>query len=229
MPEPPLLMRCKGLRPLASCSYGKTASEEAARHSIFSTKILLATNGSEEAEMTAAIAINLAKNAHSELHVLTVGPGYRAYNVRIQEVAEELRRQAQDILDSQLKKVEQREGEGAPAHLRLAERHPGFEHRPSDDVVRIAEEIGAGLIVVGSRDWGGMRRALMGSISAAVVPQAHCPDMVVCPQEGHIAELQEQTACEKKYVRAGYRAGRGRRGPSAEEYEWVAHDHGLVR
>src|SRR5215210_2253697 len=34
---------------------------------------------------------------------------------------------------------------------------------------------------------------------------------------------------EKKHVRAGYRAGRGRGGPSAEEPERVAHDHGLVR
>src|SRR3712207_3642355 len=34
---------------------------------------------------------------------------------------------------------------------------------------------------------------------------------------------------EKKHVRAGYRAGRGRGEPSAEEPERAAHDHGLVR
>ena len=147
--------------------------------SIFPTKILLATDASEEAEMDATTAINLAKNTHSELHILTVGPGYPAYDVRIPEVAEELRRQAQEILDEQAKKIEQAGGEVAQAHLRLAEHHPGFEHHPSDDVVRVAEEVGAGLVVLGSWGLGGMRRALMGSVSDSVVRHAHCPVFMV--------------------------------------------------
>ena len=147
--------------------------------SIFPTKVLLATDGSEEAEMAATTAINLAKVTNSELHVLTVGPGYPAYDVRIPEVAEEIRRQAQNILDDQVKKIERAGGEVAQAHLRLAEHHPGFEHHPSDDVVRFAEEIGAGLIVMGSRGRGGVGRALMGSVSDSVVRHAHCPVIVV--------------------------------------------------
>ena len=43
--------------------------------SIFPTKILLAADGSQEAETAAATAINVAKSTNSELHVLTVGPG----------------------------------------------------------------------------------------------------------------------------------------------------------
>jgi nucleotide-binding universal stress UspA family protein len=62
--------------------------------SIFPTKILVATDGSEEAEMAATTVINLAKSTDSELHILTVAPGYPAYDVRVPEVAEELRRQA---------------------------------------------------------------------------------------------------------------------------------------
>jgi nucleotide-binding universal stress UspA family protein len=147
--------------------------------SIFPTRILLATDGSNEAEMAATTAINLARSTDSELHVLSVGAGYPAYDVRVPEVAEELRRQAQEILDEQLKKIEQAGGEVAQAHLRLAAGHPGFEHHPSDDVVRAAEEIGAGLVVLGSRGRGGMRRALIGSVSDSVVRHAHCPVMVV--------------------------------------------------
>src|SRR5215204_5452261 len=108
--------------------------------SIFPTKILVATDGSEEAEMAATTVINLAKSTDSELHILTVAPGYPAYDVRVPEVAEELRRQAQTILDEQLKKIEQAGGEVAQAHLRLA---------------------------------------VMGSVSDAVVRNAHCPVMVV--------------------------------------------------
>jgi nucleotide-binding universal stress UspA family protein len=47
------------------------------------------------------------------------------------------------------------------------------------EIVGLAEEIGAGLIVMGSRGLGGIRRALMGSVSDLVVRHAHCPVLVV--------------------------------------------------
>jgi nucleotide-binding universal stress UspA family protein len=49
----------------------------------------------------------------------------------------------------------------------------------SQEIVGLAEEIGAGLIVLGSRGGGGIRRALMGSVSDSVVRHAHCPVIVV--------------------------------------------------
>jgi nucleotide-binding universal stress UspA family protein len=146
---------------------------------LFQTKVLLATDGSDEAGLAVTTAINLARSTDSELHVLSVGGGYPAYDVRVPEVAEELRRQTRRILDEQVEKIEQAGGKVAQAHLRLAEGHPGFEHHPSDDIVRVAEEIGAGLIVLGTRGRGGVGRALMGSVSDAVVRHAHCPVMVV--------------------------------------------------
>ena len=151
--------------------------------SIFPAKILLATDGSEVAEMAATTAVNLAKGTRSELHVLTVGSGYPSYDVRIPEVAEELGRQAQNMLDEQAKKMERAGGKIAQRHSRLAEHHAAFEHHPADDVVRVAEEIGAGLIVLGSRGLGGVRRALMGSVSDSVVRHAHCPVLVVRPEK----------------------------------------------
>ena len=42
----------------------------------------------------------------------------------------------------------------------------------------MAEDIGAGLIVIGSRGRGGIRRALMGSASDLVIRHAHCPVLV---------------------------------------------------
>jgi nucleotide-binding universal stress UspA family protein len=47
------------------------------------------------------------------------------------------------------------------------------------EIVHLAEDLGAGLIVMGSRGRTGMRRALMGSVSDSVVRHAHCPVMVV--------------------------------------------------
>ena len=42
--------------------------------SIFPTKILLATDGSEEAKLALGTAVDLAESTRSPLHVVTVGP-----------------------------------------------------------------------------------------------------------------------------------------------------------
>ena len=70
--------------------------------------------------------------------------------------------------------VEQVRAAGATvalAHLRMGEAAP--------EIVALGEEIGAGLIVMGSRGLGGIRRALMGSVSDSVMRHAHCPVLVV--------------------------------------------------
>ena len=57
------------------------------------------------------------------------------------------------------------------AHLALGE--------PRKEIVKLGEELEAGLIVVGSHESGGLARALMGGVSDAVVRHAHCPVLVV--------------------------------------------------
>jgi nucleotide-binding universal stress UspA family protein len=47
--------------------------------------------------------------------------------------------------------------------------------------------VGAGLVVMGSRGQGGIRRALMGSVSSSVVEHAPCPVMVVRPEKEQVA------------------------------------------
>jgi nucleotide-binding universal stress UspA family protein len=50
---------------------------------------------------------------------------------------------------------------------------------PEEAIVAVGEEVGAGLIVMGSKGRGRVRRALMGSVCDSVVGQAHCPVLVV--------------------------------------------------
>jgi nucleotide-binding universal stress UspA family protein len=50
---------------------------------------------------------------------------------------------------------------------------------PDEEIVKLGEELDAGLIVVGSRGLGGVRRALIGSVSDSVARHAHCPVLVV--------------------------------------------------
>ena len=149
--------------------------------SIFPTKILLATDGSRDAELARTTAVDLANSTDSELHVVTVAPGYPSYDIRNPAVIEQLRKQAEDILNEQVEKIEQSGGKVAEKHLRIAERYR------AQQIVQVAEEIGAGLIIMGSRGLGGVRRALIGSVSDSVVRHAHCPVMVVRPEKEQAA------------------------------------------
>jgi nucleotide-binding universal stress UspA family protein len=152
--------------------------------SIFPTRILLAIDGSEETTLAAQTAIDLANKTGSELHVVcaTRPPPYsfalyEGYaegfdaGAYLQDESEEHTRRGQGLLDAQVRKIEAAGGSVAQAHLR--------EGRPEAEITALAEEIGAGLIVIGSRGLGGLRRALLGSVSSSVVQHAHCPVMVV--------------------------------------------------
>src|ERR671910_1739860 len=144
--------------------------------SIFPTTILLATDGSEEAELAATTAADLAQKTNSELHLITVGPDYPLYELPehpadFEDVLRENRREAKEMLEQQAKRIEESGGSVNETHLR--------EGSADEEIVELAEEIGAGLIVMGSRGHGRLRRALLGSVSDAVVRHAHCPVTVV--------------------------------------------------
>ena len=145
--------------------------------SIFPTKVLLATDGSEEAVLAATTASGIASRTGSELHVLTVGPEYPYYELPdypayFEELVAAQRREAKEVLDEQVRKIEESGGAVEEAHLEMGV-------PPGRAIVDLAEKLGAGLIVLGSRGLGPMRRAVMGSVSSSVVHHAHCPVLVV--------------------------------------------------
>ena len=159
--------------------------------SIFPTKILLATDGSKDAELARTTAVDMATTTDSELHVVIVASslppydGYHCHDVRIPEVVVQLRKRAQIILDEQVQKIERDGGSVAQKYLKIAERI-GERHR-AQQILRVAEDIDAGLIVLGTRARGGVRRALMGSVCDTVVRHAHCPVLVVRPEKEQAA------------------------------------------
>jgi phosphoglycerate kinase len=53
------------------------------------------------------------------------------------------------------------------------------EGDPADEILRLADEIGADLIVMGSHGRTGVLRVLMGSVSRKVLDRAKCPVMIV--------------------------------------------------
>ena len=50
---------------------------------------------------------------------------------------------------------------------------------PAAEIVRVAEEEGCDLIVLGSRGLSGMKAFLLGSVSDGVIHHAHCPTLIV--------------------------------------------------
>ena len=139
--------------------------------SIFPTKILLATDGSREAQLALTTAADLAKSTDSELHVVHVGELRPTFLAQTEEEPAELQREARRLLDEQERRVEEAGGTVKEAHLR--------QGRADEEIVDLAEDLGIGLIVMGSRGRGRIRRALMGSVSDSVVRHAHCPVTIV--------------------------------------------------
>jgi nucleotide-binding universal stress UspA family protein len=88
--------------------------------SIFPTKILLATDGSEEAELALLTAVDLANRTDSELHVVHVGepgpeitlnPAFAINRELWEETLREIEEEAREVLDGQVKKIEEAGGQ----------------------------------------------------------------------------------------------------------------------
>jgi nucleotide-binding universal stress UspA family protein len=164
--------------------------------SIFPTKILLATDGSEEAELALLTAVDLANRTDSELHVVHVGgeyypgPDMVPNPALLEETLRELERAARELLDRQVRKIEETGGPIADAHFMMG-------GRPAQQIVELAEEIGAGLIAMGSRGLGGIERALMGSVSDSVVRHASCPVLVVRAERGSRHYLESSVSAAR--------------------------------
>jgi nucleotide-binding universal stress UspA family protein len=146
--------------------------------SIFPTPILLAVDGSDEAKQAAQAATELSRETGSEVHLVYVLPtpaqliGHHLYSDEIREsLIGGAERDAETFLKEQAEKVGSDGGKVADTHLRSGD--------PDKEILRAAEALGVGLIVIGSRGLGAVSRALMGSVSDSVVRHAHCPVLVV--------------------------------------------------
>ena len=153
------------------------ALEEALEMSTFPTKILLAIDDSEEAELATLRAVELANSTDSELHVVHVGlvpsflmsdPATRGYDRKLYEQIEE---ESRELLRKLSWRVKVAGGPVAETHLKMGQ--------VDLEIVALAKELGAGLIVMGCRGQRGLRRVVEGSISDGVIRHAPCPVLVV--------------------------------------------------
>lgn len=144
----------------------------------FPKKILLATDDSNDARLAAEAAVDLSNETGSELHVVYVAltSPWMTPDVMNPAEADRFREQAQKVLDKQVQWVEEKGGNIAEAYLETG-------HKASHEIIRLAELINAGIIVVGSRGLGAVERIVLGDDSEIIVKHAPCPVFVVREQK----------------------------------------------
>lgn len=165
--------------------------------------LVAGTDFSEEATRALRVACGQAlQHAPAELHVvyacMAVNPDP---SVSLAPVAgftglpvltmEEQRQGLTTYLDAELAKLP----ELAKAHVRV------FGHvlveTPSIGITRLASDLGADLIVIGTHGLHGIARWLLGSVAEGVVRQAQCPILVVPPEPGKLAVPAIEPPCPR--------------------------------
>src|SRR4028118_1559233 len=132
----------------------------------FPTKILLATDGSEDAAQATTAAVDIAERSGSELHLVHVWHDVHTHRAHAY-VKRELQRQGREILDQEVQRIGEMGGTVTRAHLRGG--------RTFEEVIKLGDELEVGLLLVGSHGYRGLRRMLMGSQSEDIVHHADRP------------------------------------------------------
>ena len=155
------------------------------------THLLLATDGSEPSLEAARLVRDLLNPAAlARITVLAVVPpletvpfygmgtlygGGMVSQEGWDEVTASAERTAQDAVRRTVAELH------TPIPVETVVRHGSS----ADEIVRRAAESGAGIIVMGSRGFGGMHAVLPGSVSERVLHTAHCPVLIARPAETH--------------------------------------------
>lgn len=138
--------------------------------------VLLATDFSTPAEHAATHAADLARRHGARLHVghvvedFSYWEGYHLEHFPSEDVYEELRKNArlamEDLFDREV-----RDGLAIETHV--------VHGKPFVEIIRLAREVEADVIVIGSHGQSGIAETLFGSTAERVVRKAPCPVLVV--------------------------------------------------
>lgn len=132
--------------------------------------VAVGTDGSETAEEAVRQAADLARRYGAKLVLLSAFPaptGFAAYAGIELEWASSSQAHVKNILERSETVLRQ---DGIDCETRAAEGDPG------DVLVRLAEECGADLLVIGNK---GIKRRVLGSVPNTVTHKADCTVMVV--------------------------------------------------
>ncbi len=143
----------------------------------FPGTILVAPDGSADSELAIQRAVDLAGETGSALHVAYVMllSHWMMPDTLSEAQYQRLKDDAQRLLDEQVEKAKAAGADAVQAHLKVG-------RRADEEIIKLAEEIEAGMIVVGSRGAGTISRAFMGSDAESIARHADRPVLIVRSQ-----------------------------------------------
>jgi len=135
-------------------------------------KILLAYDGSEGSKLAFDKAAAIAKLTSAEFHILAVGriPEYAETVSEVDEAKEQASSFYSKIMDEAIRTLGQR-GLTATSHIDFG--------KPGDVILRIAEDLKADLVILGTKPHSALRRRFLGATVDKVVDHAHCSVLVI--------------------------------------------------
>jgi nucleotide-binding universal stress UspA family protein len=138
--------------------------------------ILLASDGSSDAQLSERIAADLCARSGATLHIVHAWQNYPvgAYPYPALTSAETIRMfeaAAEQVLAESVGRVEAVGGKVTGQQLRHG--------APAHEIVNMADELAVDLLIIGSRGHGPLHRLVLGSVSEAVVHGVHRPTLVV--------------------------------------------------
>lgn len=139
-------------------------------------KILVAVDGSRNATDALALAVDLAQRYGASLCLVHAFPHVSDLlgTPQYEHLLEARSTIGTQILESTRAQV----GDAVPAEVQLV------EGPAAPAILRIAEEDGCDLIVIGSRGHGQLAGLLLGSVSTVVAQRARCPVLIVHGKPG---------------------------------------------
>jgi nucleotide-binding universal stress UspA family protein len=135
-------------------------------------KILLAYDGSDASKLACGKAAEVAKLSGGNLHILAVGriPEYAQTVSEVEEAKEQAGSFYSKITEEAIRNLSQR-GITATSHVEYG--------KPGDVILRIAEDLKADLVVLGTNPHSALRRRFLGATVDKVVDHAHCSVLVI--------------------------------------------------
>ena len=142
--------------------------------SLFPTKILLATDGTEVSTPASRAAAELSARTGSEVHLVYVGDEISdaLSHTEFDADDEQAARRARELLDEQAQRIKAEGGTVSDSHIIVGS-------KPDEEIVKLTREPDVGMVVVGSGGLNWMEEALRDSVSSSVVREARCPVLVV--------------------------------------------------
>lgn len=138
--------------------------------SVLPKKILLATDGSGDAALATRAAVEIANGAGAELYL--VHAWHPVPSTRFEQfIRSEMKREARRLVQEQVERVEALGGTIAGTHLK--------EGPLVEEILETCAEVGADLILMGTRGRGPVARLLLGSVAEGVVYGSSSPVLVV--------------------------------------------------